>query len=71
MNYSQTSTTCEKEKEDSYIALVKEGGETQSGSEANSSGESIEVVDDKRHVVVFGKLCSRQEVSVCKFLEHF
>lgn len=61
MSQSQASNGGEKDKEDSYIALLKEKEELQA-EDANSSGESIEVLDEKRHLIVCGKLCSRQEV---------
>lgn len=61
MSQSQGSIVGEKDKEDSYIALVKDREELQV-DDANSSGESIEVLEYNRHVVLCGKLCSRQEV---------
>lgn len=61
MSQSQSSVVGTKEKEDSYIALVKDSEELQA-EDANSSGESIEVLEENRHVILCGKLCSRQEV---------
>lgn len=58
MSQSQTSVNGgDKEKEDSYVALVKDRSD-----DANTSGESIEVLEEYRHVVLCGKLCGSQEV---------
>lgn len=55
----------EREKDDSDDTLVPETEEQQSEN-ADSSGESIEVlhteVDPKKNVILFGKLCNSQEV---------
>lgn len=59
---SQSSVIGDKEKEDSYIALVKDK------EEADDSGESIEVIEEQRNVILCGKLCNRQEV--CFYLKN-
>lgn len=63
MTQSQSSVNCDKEKEDSYIALVRDKEDVQA-EDANSSGESIEVLEEHRHVILCGKLCSKQEVDI-------
>lgn len=53
------------EHQDSLTTLVhptdREGANE---SEANSSSDSFDVLDERRHDVLFGKLCGRQEVGV-------
>lgn len=50
------------DRADSLSTLV-DGSSSSVDGEENSSGESIEVVDEQRHVIMFAKLCSKQEVS--------
>lgn len=64
---SQSSTNGDKEKEDSYVALVKDNLQTE---ESNSSGESFDILDENRHVIVCGKLCNKQEVPFPLFILH-
>lgn len=63
MSQSQSSVVQEKDREDPLTGLVQESPvDNQAESDANTSSESYDVFDERRHDVVFGKLCSRQEV---------